>query len=41
MIHLAALFLCRIVKYAVTGILAGEVINFDVPVPNPERKFVF
>ena len=43
MIHLAALFLCRIVKYAVTSVLAwgGGGMNFDVPEPNPEPKFVF
>ena len=44
MIHLVALFLYRIVEYAVTGTLpggGGGGMNFDVPVPNPERKFVF
>ena len=43
MIHSAALFPCRMNEYAVTGILAGRGggINFDVPVPNPKRKFNF
>ena len=36
------LFLCQIVEYAVTGVLPrGGGMNFGVPVPYYERKFVF